>query len=44
MSYTVNIDNFDRSYWEDMAKGFADYSIYQTWPYQQNRAELSNIF
>jgi lipid II:glycine glycyltransferase (peptidoglycan interpeptide bridge formation enzyme) len=42
MSYTVNIDNFDRSHWQEKAKEFADYSIYQTWPYQENRAEMSN--
>lgn len=42
MSYTVNIDNFDRDHWQEKAKGFVDYSIYQTWPYQQNRAEVSN--
>jgi hypothetical protein len=41
MSYTVNIDNFDRPYWDKMAKEFADYSIHQTWPYQQNKAGVS---
>jgi len=41
MSYTVNIDNFDQAHWQQTAKEFADYSIYQTWPYQENRAERS---
>jgi hypothetical protein len=37
MSYTINIDNFDRAYWQEKAKEFADYSIYQNWSNQQNR-------
>ena len=41
MSYTVKIDDFSREYWEQNAKEFADYSLYQTWPYQQSRAESS---
>lgn len=41
MTYKVNIDNFDRKEWEQCAKEFADYSIYQTWPYQQVRAEMA---
>ena len=40
MSYTVNIDNFDKTYWQQQAKQFADYTLYQTWPYQQNRAQM----
>lgn len=42
MSYEVNIDNFDCGEWLDCAKQFADYSIYQTWPYQQVRGEMDN--
>jgi lipid II:glycine glycyltransferase (peptidoglycan interpeptide bridge formation enzyme) len=40
MAYEVNIDNFDRNDWERYANNFADYNIYQTWPYQQVRAEM----
>ena len=40
MPLYVNIDNILREDWEDQAKSFADYSIYQTWPYQQVRAEM----
>lgn len=40
MKYKVYIDNFSRGDWEQYAKEFADYSIYQTWPYQQVRAEM----
>jgi len=41
MAYEVNVDNFDRSDWERYAKEFADYSIYQTWPYQQICGEMN---
>ena len=40
MSYEVIIDNVDKAEWERYAKGFADYSIYQTWSHQQVRAEM----
>lgn len=40
MSCKVNIDNFGRSDWERYAKNFFDYSIYQTWEYQQIRAKM----
>lgn len=40
MAYEVNVDNFDRNEWEQCAQEFADYSIYQTWPYQQVRGEM----
>jgi hypothetical protein len=40
MAYKVNMDNFNRNDWERYANNFADYSIYQTWPYQKVRAEL----
>jgi len=39
MSYNVCIDDFTRNDWETAAAGFSDYSIYQTWPYQDHRAE-----
>jgi lipid II:glycine glycyltransferase (peptidoglycan interpeptide bridge formation enzyme) len=41
MSYHVIIDDFDRTEWEKNAKNFADYSIYQTWPYQEMRAKTA---
>lgn len=40
MSYTVNIDNFDRAYWDEKAKEFSDYSLRQTWPFQKNHAAM----
>jgi len=40
MACKVDIDNFERAEWERCAKGFADYSIYQTWPYQYVRGEM----
>ena len=48
MSYNVLIDRIERAQWQQYASGFADYSIYQTWSYQQVRAdtdgqELSRI-
>jgi lipid II:glycine glycyltransferase (peptidoglycan interpeptide bridge formation enzyme) len=42
MSYKVIIDDFDHAEWEKSAKNFADYSIYQTWPYQQERANTAS--
>jgi hypothetical protein len=39
MGMEVHIDDFSREQWEQCANLFADYSIYQTWPYQQVRAE-----
>lgn len=39
MQYKVDIDNFTKEVWERYAGEFADYSIYQTWAYQQVRAE-----
>lgn len=41
MSYTVNIDNFDRAYWEKKSKEFSDYSLRQTWPFQKKHAAMS---
>lgn len=40
MKYEVKIDSISREQWEQCAKLFADYSIYQTWSYQQVRAEM----
>jgi len=40
MRFEVNINNFDRTEWERCVRQFTDYSIYQTWPYQQVRAEM----
>jgi len=39
VKYKIDVDNFDRNEWEQRAQEFADYSIYQTWPYQQVRGE-----
>jgi lipid II:glycine glycyltransferase (peptidoglycan interpeptide bridge formation enzyme) len=39
MPCTLHVDKVDRRDWERYASDFADYSIYQTWPYQQIRAE-----
>jgi lipid II:glycine glycyltransferase (peptidoglycan interpeptide bridge formation enzyme) len=39
MEYKVAIDSFSTMEWEKCACDFADYSIYQTWPYQQVRAD-----
>jgi lipid II:glycine glycyltransferase (peptidoglycan interpeptide bridge formation enzyme) len=39
MTYEVIIDNFNQAEWEQYAKEFADYSIYQTCSYQKMRAE-----
>lgn len=42
MKYKIYIDGVSREQWEQYAKQFADYSIYQTWPYQQVRADNDN--
>lgn len=39
MKFTVLIDCFDNSYWENCGLNFKDYNIYQTWAYQQVRSE-----
>ncbi|HUW19289.1 MAG TPA: GNAT family N-acetyltransferase [Sedimentisphaerales bacterium] len=39
MKYEVTIDNLTKEQWEFHAGDFADYSIYQTWGYQQVRGE-----
>jgi lipid II:glycine glycyltransferase (peptidoglycan interpeptide bridge formation enzyme) len=40
MGLEIHIDDFSREQWENCAKHFADYNIYQTWPYQQVRVEM----
>jgi lipid II:glycine glycyltransferase (peptidoglycan interpeptide bridge formation enzyme) len=42
MNYTALIDNITNQEWEQYAGNFTDYSIYQTCPYQQTRAEDDN--
>ncbi len=37
--YKVIVDRVDKNTWEDYAAEFADYSIYQSWAYQQVRCE-----
>jgi hypothetical protein len=39
MDYTIAIDNFDEDFWRNCAAEFMDYSLYQTWAYQQVRAQ-----
>jgi hypothetical protein len=34
----VQLNKLDRGRWQQIATNFADHSIYQTWPYQANRA------
>jgi len=41
MACEVIVDNISREDWERYAGDFADYSIYQTWPYQQVRADMA---
>jgi lipid II:glycine glycyltransferase (peptidoglycan interpeptide bridge formation enzyme) len=38
--FELMIDNFEEEDWRRYAADFADYSIYQTWSYQQVRAEM----
>lgn len=42
MAYSIRIDDFSQQEWESAARDFCDYTIYQTWPYQQVRAEMEN--
>lgn len=37
MGYHVLIDNFDQDLWQNCTAEFMDYSLYQTWAYQQVR-------
>lgn len=39
-SYKAIVDNINQEEWEHYASNFADYNIYQTWPYQQVRGEM----
>lgn len=40
MAYDVLIDEIEPAQWAEYARGFADYSIYQTWAYQDVRADV----
>lgn len=40
MTCEVIIDHIAKEQWQQFAKEFADYSIYQTWAYQQVRAKM----
>ena len=42
MKYSIEIDNLTQYDWESLAQSFADYNIYQTWPYQQIRCEMDD--
>ena len=42
MAYEVIIDGINNKDWEQHASCFADYSIYQTWGYQQIRAQMDH--
>ncbi len=39
MPYQATIDEVTPAEWEHAGQAFADYTIYQTWAYQQGRAE-----
>jgi lipid II:glycine glycyltransferase (peptidoglycan interpeptide bridge formation enzyme) len=41
MALEIIIDDITKAQWQNYAKDFADYSIYQTWAYQQVRAETA---
>jgi len=40
MAYEALVDKLDRTAWECCARNFTDYNVYQTWAYQQVRAEM----
>lgn len=40
MAYEITVDSISRDDWEHYASVFADYSIYQTWAYQETRADM----
>lgn len=42
MSPEIIIDGITREQWQSIAADFSDYSIYQTWDYQQVRAEMDD--
>jgi lipid II:glycine glycyltransferase (peptidoglycan interpeptide bridge formation enzyme) len=39
MPYDVIVDDIGPDQWEQCAREFADYSVYQTWAYQETRAK-----
>ena len=41
MDYQVIMDDLTREEWEKAAREFSDYSVYQTWSYQQVRSEAA---
>lgn len=41
MSHKIIIDEISKAQWQQYAHNFADYSIYQTWAYQQVRTQSS---
>jgi lipid II:glycine glycyltransferase (peptidoglycan interpeptide bridge formation enzyme) len=41
MALDIIIDNITKTQWQNYAKDFADYSIYQTWAYQEVRAQMA---
>jgi lipid II:glycine glycyltransferase (peptidoglycan interpeptide bridge formation enzyme) len=43
MSLEIVIDDITQTQWQNCANNFADYSIYQTWAYQQQRAESEGL-
>lgn len=40
MAYRITIDELNRDQWMRYAADFADYSVYQTWAYQEVRGEM----
>jgi hypothetical protein len=42
MEYQVIVNELDQAQWEDYARAFADYNVYQTWGYQEVRARLDH--
>jgi len=41
MSHKAIVDSITQTEWQQYASNFADYNIYQTWPYQQVRAKMA---
>ncbi len=39
MNYTIDIDNFTQDDWQLSVRQFKDYTLYQSWAYQQVRCE-----
>ena len=42
MKYSIAIDKLTQNDWQSWALTFSDYTIYQTWPYQQVRSQMDN--